>query len=51
MFSKHVGKKSNEVEAMAIPEVLDSIYLDTFHNKLIVESESSNAISNVNLLL
>lgn len=27
------------------------IYLDTFHDKLIVESDSSNAISKVNLLL
>ena len=45
MFSKKVGiKESNEIEGLAILEVL-RFFLSFFHERLLVESDSLNAIS------
>ena len=44
MFSKHVGiKDSNEAEVLAILEAL-LIYRSSYHQSLILESDSPNAI-------
>ena len=50
VFSKHLGvSNSNEVEVLAILEVLQ-ISPSLFHGKLIMESDSLNAISRVSSL-